>query len=159
MSDKKKENVKNYLTRWFFIWFWLALLLTIMVFSNSDGSSSDGWWSFLMFCFIFIAISFYHVITLWKWLSTFKTEIKENQIIIRKMNLSHDYINCSLITDAKYKNFKKDGLEWIKLTISFDWKQNVYTRPKSPEIENFCNDVVDIAQNNKKFYFKINSSD
>jgi hypothetical protein len=133
--------------------------LTIIASASGDSSKSGGWWSFLMFCFIFIAISLYHVITLWNWLSTFKTEIKENKIIIKKMDWSHDYINCSSITDAQYKYLKKDGVEWIKLAIVYDWKGSAYTWIRSSEVEKFCNDVVEIAKNNKKYYSKINSSD
>ena len=86
-------------------------------------------------------------------------EIKENTIIISKPNWSHDYIKCSSITDAQYKYFKKDGIEWIKLAIVYDWKGSAYTWLRSKEIEKFCNDVVDIAKNNKNYYSKINLSD
>lgn len=159
LSDKEKENVNNYIQRWLFTWFWLAVLLTVMGYSSSGSSESGGWWGFLMFCFIFIAISSYFVITIWNWLSTFKTEIKENKVIIRKMYWSHDYINCSLITDAKYKYFRKKGVGWIELTITSDWKKYDYTFFRNKEIEKFCNDVVEIAKNNKEYYSKINSSD
>ena len=159
LSDKEKENINNYTQRWLFIWFGLALLLTLMAYSSSDSSKSDGWWSFLMFCFIFIIISSYHVITLWNWLSTFKTEIKENKVIIRKTNWSHDYINCSLITDAKYNSFRKKGVGWIELTVTSNWKKYDYTFFRNKETEKFCNDVVEIVKNNKEYYSKINSFD
>ena len=86
-------------------------------------------------------------------------EIRENKLIIGKPNWSHDYIKCSSITDAQYKYFKKNGVEWIRLAIVYDWNGSAYTWIRSTEIEKFCNDVVDIAKNNKKYYSKINSSD
>ena len=86
-------------------------------------------------------------------------EIRENKLIIGKPNWSHDYIKCSSITDAGYIHFKKEDVEWIKLLIIADWKEYIYTWLKNPEIEKFCNDVVDIAKNNKEYYSKINSSD
>ena len=94
-----------------------------------------------------------------EWFKTPSVEIKENTVIIGKPDSSHDYIKCSSITNAKYEYFKKDGIEWIKLAIVYEWKGSVYTWLRSSEIEKFCNDIVDIAENNKSYYSKINSSD
>jgi len=159
LSEDEKDGVKRYLRKWFLIWLWIALFVAIMIFSHGNGSESRWGWSFLAFLFFFTIFSIIHVTT---FLNEFKNpivEIKENRIIIGKPNWSHDYIKCSSITDAKYKHFKKDGIEWIKLAIVYDWKGSAYTWIRSSEIEKFCNDVVDIAENNKKYYSKINSSD
>ena len=130
-----------------------------MLSSSGDGSESSRGWALLGFLFFFIVFSIIHIIT---FLNGFKSpivEIKENTIIIGKPNWSHDYIKCSSITDAQYKYLKKDGVEWIKLAIVYDWKGSSYTWLRSSEIEKFCKDVVEIAKNNKEYYSKINSSD
>ncbi len=159
LSDKEKENANNYIQRWLFIWFWIALFVAFMISSKGDGSKSSWGWSFLAFLFFLIIFNLIHIITFLKEFKSPTIEIKENKIIIGKVNLRHDYINCSSITDAKYKYFKKDWVDWIKLTIIYDWKESVYTWIRSKEIEKFCNDVVEIARNNKEYYSKINSSD
>ena len=159
LSEDEKDGVKRYLRKWFLIWLWIALFFTIMLLLNGDGSKSGIGWSFLAFLFLSIVFSLIHIIT---FLNGFKNpivEIRENKIIIGKPNWSHDYIKCSSITDAQYKYLKKDGVEWIKLAIVYDWKGSAYTWLRNTEIEKFCNDVVDIAKNNKEYYSKINSSD
>ena len=159
LSEDEKDGVKRYLRKWFLIWLWIALFFTIMLLLNGDGSKSGIGWSFLAFLFLSIVFSLIHIIT---FLNGFKNpivEIRENKLIIGKPNWSHDYIKCSSITDAQYKYLKKDGIEWIKLAIVYDWIGSAYTWLRSSEIEKFCNDVVEIAKNNKEYYSKINSSD
>jgi hypothetical protein len=124
--------------------------------SGENSESKAGLVAFLFFWTIFIII---HFITFFEWFKSPIVEIKENRVIIDKPNWSHDYIKCSSITDAQYKYLKKDGVEWIKLAIVYDWIGSAYTWLRNSEIEKFCNDVVEIAKNNKEYYSKINSSD
>lgn len=159
LSEDEKNGVKRYLRKWFLIWLWIALFFTIMLLLNSDGSKSGIGWSFLAFLFFFAIFSIIHISTFLNWFKSPSVEIKENRIVICKPDLSHDYIKCSSITDAGYISFEKEGVEWIKLLIIADWKEYIYTWLKNPEIEKFCNDVVDISKNNKEYYSKINSSD
>lgn len=157
LSEDERWEVKKYLWKWIFAWLWIALFIAIMLFlSSKDSGSKVGIGAFLFFWTIFTII---HIITFLEWFKSHSAEIMENKIIISKPNWSRDYIKCSSITDAQYKYFKKDGIEWIKLAIVYDWKGSAYTWLRSSELERFCNDVVDIAKNNKKFYSKINSSD
>ena len=159
LSEDEKRDVKKHFLTWICIWLWIALFIAIMLSSSGDGSESSRGWALLGFLFFFIVFSIIHIIT---FLNGFKSpivEIKENTIIIGKPNWSHDYIKCSSITDAQYKYLKKDGVEWIKLAIVYDWKGSSYTWLRSSEIEKFCKDVVEIAKNNKEYYSKINSSD
>ena len=157
LSEDERWEVKKYLWKWIFILLWIALFVAIMI-----SLSSENLWSkvelavFLLFWTIFTII---YITTFLEWFKSPTIEIKENRIIIGKPNSSHDYIKCSSITDAKYKHFKKDGIEWIKLAIVYDWKVTAYTWIRSSEIEKFCSDVVEIAKNNKEYYSKINSSD
>ena len=159
LSEDKKLEVKKYLWKWFCIWLWIALFIAIMISLSGDGSESSRGWSFLAFLSFFTIFSIIHIVTFLKWFKVSSVEIKENTIIIRKPNLSYDYIKCSSITDAGYIHFKKEDVEWIKLLIIADWKENIYNRPKSAEIEKLCNDIIDIANKNTDFYSKINSSD
>ena len=156
LSEDERWEVKKYLRKWIFIWLWIALFAAIMIsLSGENSGSKAGLAAFLFFWTIFIII---HFITFFEWFKSPIVEIKENRVIIDKPNWSHDYIKCSSIIDAQYKYLKKDGVEWIKLAIVYDWIGSAYTWLRSSEIEKFCNDVVEIAKNNKKYYSKINSS-
>lgn len=157
LSEEEKWGVKKYLWKWIFAWLWIALFAAIILsLSSKDWEWKAGFAAFWFFWTIFIII---HVAT---FLEKFKApcvEIKENRVIIGKPGSSYDYIKCSSITDAQYKYFKKNGVEWIKLAIISDWEGSAYTWIRSSEIEKFCNDVVEIAKNNKEYYSKTNSSD
>lgn len=157
LSEDERLEVKKSFWEWIFIWLWIALFVAIMIYLSGDVSKPEV--GFFAFLFFFIIFSLIHITT---FLDEFKSptvEIRENKIIIGKPNWSHDYIKCSSITDAQYKYLKKDGVEWIKLAIVYDWKGSAYTWLRSSEIEKFCNDVVEIAKNNKEYYSRINSSD
>jgi len=157
LSEDERFEVKKSLWKWIFTWLLIALFVAIMIFLSSKNSGAkSGLAAFFFFWIIFIII---HFITFFEWFKSPIVEIKENKIIIGKPNWSHDYIKCSSITDAQYKYFKKDGIEWIKLAIVYDWNGSTYTWIRSNEIKKFCDDVVDIAKNNKNFYSKINSSE
>ena len=157
LSEEEKWGVKKYLWKWIFAWLWIALFAAIILsLSSKDWEWKAGFAAFWFFWTIFIII---HLTTFFEWFKSPIAEIKENKIIIGKPDWSHDYIKCSSITDAQYKYFKKDGVEWIKLAIVYDWNGSAYTWIRSEEIEKFCNDVVEIAKNNKEYYAKINSSD
>ncbi len=159
LSDDEKGEVKKYLRKWILIWLWISLFVTIMISSAGDDAELSWEWSLFAFSFFFGIFFIIHITTLLKGFKSPTVEIKENMIIIDKPNLSHDYIKCSSITDAKYKYFKKNGIEWIKLAIVYDWKGSAYTWLRSERIEEFCKEVIDIANNNKSYYSKINSSD
>ena len=159
LSEDERNEVKKYLWKWICIWLWISLFVAIMISLSGDRSEPSRGWTFLAFFFFFFIFSLIHIITFLEWFKTPSVEIKENTVIIGKPDSSHDYIKCSSITNAKYEYFKKDGIEWIKLAIVYEWKGSVYTWLRSSEIEKFCNDIVDIAENNKSYYSKINSSD
>ncbi len=157
LSEDERWEVKKSLWKWIFTWLWIALFAAIILSLSSKNSGwKVGFTAFLFFWTIFIII---HLTTFLEKFKSPSVEIEENTITIGKPNWSHDYIKCSSITDAQYKYFKKDWVEWIKLAIIYDGKWSAYTWIRSNEIEKFCNDVVDIAKNNKEFYSKINSSD
>lgn len=157
LPEDERWEVKKSLWKWICSYLWIALFISIII----SLSGENPWWkvrlaAFLLFWTILIII---HITMFFEWFKSPSVEIKENKITIGKPNWSHDYIKCSSITDAKYKYFKKDGVEWIKLAIVYDWIGSAYTWLRSKEIEKFCNDVVEIAKNNKEYYSKTNSSD
>jgi len=157
LSEYERWEVKKDLLKWIFAWIWIALFIAIMLSLTSDNSGMKiGIAAFSFFSVIFLI---FHISTFFDWFKSPNVEIEENTIVIGKPNWSHDYIKCSSIEDARYISFNKEGIEWIKLAIISDWKWYAYTWLRNSEIEKFCNDVVDIAENNKKYYAKINSSD
>lgn len=160
LSEDERWEVEKYLWKWIWVWVWISLFVRIMISLAGDWSESRGGGPFLFTFLIFFTIfASVHIVTFFNWFKYPSVEIKENTIVVGKPNLSYDYIKCSSIEDARYKYFKKKDVEWIKLAIIADWKWYTYTWLRNREIEKFCNDIVDIAKNNKEFYSKINSSD
>lgn len=139
----KKEriwNIKNLCSLLCFIFVWMLFIWLV-------PANLKKFYNFLIIWFCFAVAWVFFII---KRLKKFEEILYNNKVYL--------WGTCyyfSSINNIDYCYIVENGIEWLMLTLekcTNKWKSHtkVYKRPKEPEVEQFCKDLIDAVKKSKK---------